>query len=205
MTAPLAAQHDAYAVTYDSDVAAYGCYMAETLFGLTYDLVEPAWRVLDVGIGTGLSAALFARAGLVVYGMDFAPVMLDICRAKGIAADLRQHDLTQTPWTYEDAAFDVAVCCGVLHFVADVEPAFVETARILRPGGVFAFTTKAPVATFAAGQAREMGNSSELDVFAHAPVYVVDLITRSGFWQRRALRSFVGDDIFWTWVVERSA
>lgn len=179
--------------------------MAETLFGLTYDLVEPAWRVLDVGIGTGLSAALFARAGLIVYGMDFAPAMLDICRAKGIAADLRQHDLTQTPWTYEDAAFDVAVCCGVLHFVADVEPVFAETRRVLRPGGIFAFTTKAPAGVLEGKQAYVMDDAGGLEIFAHAPSYVGDMISRCGYRQRRALRSFVGEDIFWTWVVERSA
>ena len=43
--------HDAY--------AAYDCYLAEALFGLCYEFVQPAQHLLDLGIGSGLSAASF--------------------------------------------------------------------------------------------------------------------------------------------------
>ena len=68
--------HDAYAADYDAQVSAYDCYLAEALFGLCYDFVQPGQSLLDLGIGSGLSAAPFARAGLRVAGMDFAPAML---------------------------------------------------------------------------------------------------------------------------------
>jgi 2-polyprenyl-3-methyl-5-hydroxy-6-metoxy-1,4-benzoquinol methylase len=42
--------------------------------------------LLDAGIGSGLSAQLLARAGLEVYGMDFSPAMVEVCRAKGFLA-----------------------------------------------------------------------------------------------------------------------
>ena len=137
-----AALHDAYAADYDAQVVAYDCYLAEALFGLCYDFVRPGQNLLDLGIGSGLSAAPFARAGLRVSGMDFAPAMLDLCRAKGIAVDLRQHNLCQLPWPYDPASFDHTVCCGVFHFIADLEPVFRGAADVLRPGGLFAFTTQ---------------------------------------------------------------
>jgi predicted TPR repeat methyltransferase len=126
----LASLHDAYAAGYDDQVEAYEAYTAEALFGLCYALVAPGERLLDLGIGSGLSAALFARAGLRVDGMDFSAAMLDLCRAKGICDDLKRHDLQDLPWPYGQAAYDHVTCCGVLHFIADPAPIFREAARV---------------------------------------------------------------------------
>jgi len=79
--------HDSYAADYDNQVQAYDCHMAEVLFGLCYEFIQPDQRLLDVGIGSGLAALPFAKAGLEISGMDFSPAMLAICRAKGIAAN----------------------------------------------------------------------------------------------------------------------
>ena len=87
--------HDAYAADYDAQVSAYDCYLAEALFGLCYDFVQPGQSLLDLGIGSGLSAAPFARAGLRVAGMDFAPGMLDLCRAKIRRAELEVTQIVQ--------------------------------------------------------------------------------------------------------------
>jgi 2-polyprenyl-3-methyl-5-hydroxy-6-metoxy-1,4-benzoquinol methylase len=107
--------HDAYAADYDAEARAYDCHIADLLFGLCYEFTCSGQRLLDVGIGSGLSAQLFAKAGLEIYGMDFSPAMLNICQAKGFTAGLKQHDLLQLPWPYPSGRFDVAVCCGVLH------------------------------------------------------------------------------------------
>lgn len=60
---------------------------------------------------------LFAKAGLKVYGMDFSPAMLALCRDKDFAVELKQHDMTQVAWPYPAKRFDQLVCCGVLHFI----------------------------------------------------------------------------------------
>ena len=109
-----AALHDAYAADYDAQVQTYDCHVAEVLFGLCYEFIQPGQRLLDVGIGSGISAQLFAKAGLEIYGMDFSPAMLDICRAKGFAADLKQHDLLQLPGRIlppGSMTWSAAVCC----------------------------------------------------------------------------------------------
>lgn len=139
-----ASLHDAYASDYDHQVSEYRCYIAEVLFGLCYAALQPGQTVLDAGIGSGLSAVLFAKAGLQVHGFDFSPAMLDLCAAKGFAAGLKNHDVQQLPWPYPPASFDHVVCCGVLHFIAEIEAIFGEARRVLRPGGHFAFTNRVP-------------------------------------------------------------
>lgn len=69
--------HDAYAVDYDAQVCAYDCHIIDLLFGLSYEYLTPGQRLLDVGIGSGVSSQSFARAGLEIYGLDFSPAMLE--------------------------------------------------------------------------------------------------------------------------------
>ena len=82
---------------YDSKAEEYNWRGPEVVFGLSYSFVNPGESVLDIGIGTGLGSALFHKAGLHVYGMDVSTEMLDACRSKGFATDLKKHDLGSTP------------------------------------------------------------------------------------------------------------
>lgn len=199
----LAALHNAYAAGYDAQVVAYDCYLAEALFGLCYDFVQPGQSLLDLGIGSGLSAAPFTRAGLRVAGMDFAPAMLELCRAKGIAVDLQQHDLCQLPWPYKPASFDHVICCGVFHFIADLEPLFHGAADVLRTGGLLAFTTKWPVTALAPGEPFAWRVEGGLAVYSHAPDTISALMAGVGFDRLRQLRCYVGQDVFAVWVARR--
>ena len=201
----LAALHDAYAAEYDAQVVAYESYVAEALFGLCYAFIAPGERLLDLGIGSGLSAAPFARAGLRVSGMDFSAAMLDRCRAKGFVEDLRQHDLQQTPWPYAGASFDHVIACGVFHFLSELAAVFAEAGRILRPGGLLAFSTKWPVAMLSPGQPFERQAAGELDVFSHSPEVVAALLEQGGFNRQRLLRCLVGQDIHGIWVARQQA
>jgi predicted TPR repeat methyltransferase len=198
-----AALHDAYAADYDAQVGAYGCYLAEALFGLSYEFIRPGQRLLDLGIGSGLSAAPFARAGLRVWGADFSASMLDLCRAKGIAEELRQLDLLAVPWPYPSGAFDHVISCGLFHFIPDLDAIFGEAARVVMPGGLFAFTTKDP-ATIKPGRGYDRHASGDFDVFDHEADYVVGLLAAVGFRPQRTLRCFVGDDVFTIWVARRA-
>lgn len=194
-TATAAVLHDAYAADYDAQVSAYGCYLAEALFGLCYAFIRPGERLLDVGIGSGLSAAPFARAGLRVWGIDFSAAMLDLCRAKGIAEELRQYDAQAVPWPYPSGAFDHVISCGLFHFIPDLEAMVDEAARVTRPGGLFAFTTKDP-ASPTPGCRYDRHVSGDLEIFAHEPDYVAGLLAGNGFQPLRTMRCFVGDDVF---------
>jgi predicted TPR repeat methyltransferase len=200
-----AALHDAYATGYDEQVLACDCHIADVLFGLCYDRTSPGHRLLDAGIGTGLSSRLFARAGLIVSGMDFSPAMLDLCAAKGLAADLKRHDLEAAPWPYKSAAFDCVVCCGVLHFTERLEPIFAEAARVLTPGGLFAFTTHAPDPEAIFDGECDRASAGAFDIYSHAPSYVEARLAEHSFTRHKLQRCFVGEDVFILWVATAAA
>jgi predicted TPR repeat methyltransferase len=196
--------HDAYAADYDQQVQSYGCHVADVLFGLCYEYVQPGQRLLDVGIGSGLSAQLFAKAGLGVYGMDFSPAMLAVCRAKGFATDLTLHDLQQAPWPHPSNGFDHVVCCGVLHFIGELETLFREAARVLVQGGVFSFTTQVPAATVDSKAAYDHWLAGDFEIFTHVPAYIDTLLVKHSLALLKRQKCFVGDDLFILWVVHKS-
>ncbi len=195
--------HDTYAADCDNQVLACDCHIAEVLLGLCYEFIQPRQCLLDLGIGSGLSAALFAKAGLEVHGMDFSPAMLEVCRAKGITMDLKQHDLQQIPWQYPAAQFDHVVCCGVLHFVSDLEAVFSEAARILRIGGIFAFTTKVPSPTLEEAK-YEKQLAGDFAIFSHSPEYVQFLLEGQSFLRMKTQKCFVGEDLFNIWLFRKN-
>lgn len=196
-----AALHDAYAAEYDAQVLAYDCWIADLLFGLCYEFIHPGQSLLDVGIGSGMSAQLFAKAGLEIHGMDFSTGMLDICRDKGIASSLIQHNLENMPWPYPSGCFDHLVSCGVFHFIADLEGILGEAQRLLSGSGVFAFTTRFAPSIQDTRQHFERQIVGDFEIFSHTPAYIETLLARNCFTRRKTQRCFVGDDLFMLWVV----
>jgi arsenite methyltransferase len=102
---------------------------------------EAGQSLLDVGCGNGLVAfgALERGAGRVVFA-DISEQLLDECRS--IAAELAlldrcafvpsgAEDLAMVP----DGSVDAVTTRSVLIYVEELERAFAEFARVLRPGG----------------------------------------------------------------------
>ena len=110
--------HDEYASIYDSKVREYDSHTHEVLFGMCYEYIKPGDSLLDLGIGTGLSSVLFAKAGLDVTGLDESQEMLKECKKKGFAKEIKQYNVQDVPLPYSDNAFSHVICCGVFHFFA---------------------------------------------------------------------------------------
>jgi ubiquinone/menaquinone biosynthesis C-methylase UbiE len=103
-------------------------------------------RVLDVGCGTGFSAAEMMRrfdvASLV--GVDPAQGMLEVFATKldafhGVQIELRAEDVMDMD--VEDGAFDTVISAMALHWFPDKPGAVARMARALRPGGVMGILT----------------------------------------------------------------
>jgi len=124
---------------YDQDAEASGWLGPEVAFGLVYKYIKPGETILDIGIGTGLGALLFHKAGLNVTGMDISEEMLAACRRKGFAMDLKRHDLRVTPYPYGEASIDHVASVGVFNFFDNLDQIFSEVSRILRRNGLFIF------------------------------------------------------------------
>jgi 2-polyprenyl-6-hydroxyphenyl methylase / 3-demethylubiquinone-9 3-methyltransferase len=100
-------------------------------------------RVLDIGCGGGFLAEEFAALDCQVTGVDPSPATIGAARAhaagSGLRIDYRVGTGEELP--VPDAAFDVACCCDVLEHVSDLDRVISETARVLKPGGLYLFDT----------------------------------------------------------------
>ncbi|HEX6131311.1 MAG TPA: class I SAM-dependent methyltransferase [Actinomycetota bacterium] len=92
--------------------------------------------MLEVGVGTGALALPLAARGVPVVGVDLAPAMLALLRAKpgGDRVAVAVADATRLP--FDDGAFAGAYARWVLHLIPAWRDVVDELCRVVRPGGV---------------------------------------------------------------------
>ncbi len=183
--------HEMSADYYDRAAEEGGYVLPEALFGLCFEYLLPGQRLLDIGIGTGLSSLPFARAGMLVYGLDGSVEMLKECAKKQFAAEVKLCDIRSAPWPFADRFFDHAIECGTLPFIPELEVVFSEVSRLVNPGGIFAFTIKMPSGELQANG--ETGNYTTeiidgVQIYSHRTKYIDGLLTSRGFKQRKLLK-----------------
>lgn len=95
---------------------------------------ERKTRLLEIGAGSGHSAAFFAREGFAVAAIDLSPLNIERCRAKGL--DARVADFADLP--FPDASFDAiwSMSCFMHAPDAELAKAVTEMDRVLMPGGI---------------------------------------------------------------------
>jgi SAM-dependent methyltransferase len=96
-------------------------------------------RLLDVGCGTGATAAALGRFG-VVTGVDMSPMALECCRRRRLER-LMQGVAEALPLA--DDSTDVVVATDILEHLDDDLAAVREFYRVLRPGGHAVITVPA--------------------------------------------------------------
>jgi SAM-dependent methyltransferase len=93
-------------------------------------------RVLDVGSGSGELLDLLSRAGAVATGIDPAPGMVELARARVPGVPVLHGRAERLPWP--DGSFDVVTAVNALQFADDTMDALAEIVRVLVPGGLVA-------------------------------------------------------------------
>jgi phosphatidylethanolamine/phosphatidyl-N-methylethanolamine N-methyltransferase len=95
-------------------------------------------RVLEVGVGTGISLPDYARTTRL-YGVDISEPMLRKARERVAELKLSNVEglsvMDAADLSFPDASFDVIVAQYVITTVPDPEAALDEFARVLKPGG----------------------------------------------------------------------
>jgi predicted TPR repeat methyltransferase len=188
--------HDKYAKEYDDQIRNYNCYIAEVLFGLSYEFVKNGETLLDVGIGTGISSQLFYLAGLQVFGIDGSTEMLNICKQKRIARELIEHDLLVFPWPYQDNMFNHLICCGVFHFIGVLDKIFKEISRVQKKDGILAFTIMSGNDGQRNQEQFEERIEDGLNVFSHKASYIYQLLENNNYSKAKEIICLVGQTQF---------
>jgi len=174
---------------------------------------------LEIGSGTGYFSLNLVQQGLIdrLTATDISPGMLT--QLASTATTLRLQNVTTVvteaeTLPFEDASFDLVLGHAVLHHIPDLDRAFAEFRRVLRPGGYIVFAGEpsrygdrlaalpkrtgllvAPAwrrvvgarvrAVAEADQSEGHSLEGEVDVHAFAPADLRRLIERAGFEDRR--------------------
>jgi len=169
---------------------------------------------LEIGSGTGYFSLNLLQLGVIerLTATDISPGMLarlsSTAAGLGLEAETVATEAEELP--FEDESFDIVFGHAVLHHLPDLERAFAEFRRVLRPGGAIAFAGEpsrygdtlaalpkragsalAPVWRRAIGARRRLvpeaeqsnGHSleGEVDVHAFAPADLRRLLAGTGF------------------------
>jgi len=173
---------------------------------------------LEIGSGTGYFSLNLVQLGVIdrLTATDISPGMLDRLErtAEGLGLEVETVETEAETLPFEDESFDIVFGHAVLHHIPDLERAFAEFRRVLRPGGVIAFAGEpsrygdrlaalpkragliaAPTwrglikakrrAIAESEQSHGHSLEGEVDVHAFAPADLRRLLREAGFEQRR--------------------
>jgi ubiquinone/menaquinone biosynthesis C-methylase UbiE len=100
-------------------------------------------RSLEIGAGTGYFTLNLLRAGLIedAVATDISQGMLDAldasARRLGLEVETVRAEAERLP--FDDESFDLVFGHAVLHHLPNLDAAFSEFRRVLRPGGLIVF------------------------------------------------------------------
>lgn len=141
-TAGVAQAYDRWAPVYD---LVFGPVFRQGRSAAVQAAEQIGGRILEVGVGTGISLPGYARSSRLV-GIDLSESMLEKARER-----VRRHGLSNVEAVevgdaealdYADASFDVVVAQYVVSAVPNPTRALDEFARVCRPGGEIILTTR---------------------------------------------------------------
>jgi ubiquinone/menaquinone biosynthesis C-methylase UbiE len=91
--------------------------------------LQPGERVLEIGCGRGHLTKRLAERGIDVTGIDANP------NASHLSESERVVFMRAEALEFDDDQFDAVVGVHSIEHIPDIEGAFAEMARVLRPGG----------------------------------------------------------------------
>lgn len=145
---PVTSFYDGLADSYDHEQFKTGVSLAkrrecEIVSANLFRLLKSSDRILEIGAGTGIFTLPMAQRCREITAVDLSPAMISVLRAKAEAANADNircivGDITKRN---DLSGFDVICSFSSFEYIADL-PAFVKhLAPLLKPGGLFYFTT----------------------------------------------------------------
>ena len=128
-------------VDYYTGLSKSGCFAYEKFIINKY--FPKKSRVLDIGCGTGRTTIALKKSGYDVVGIDYSCMMIE--SAKEIDSQIEYYVQDIRNLTFADGSFDCAFFSFnglmLLETYNNRIQAMMEIKRVLKPGGVFFFTT----------------------------------------------------------------
>jgi len=131
-------------------------------------------RVLDLGCGTGLVADALRGRCESMHGVDLSPRMVERARARRLYEAVEAAELSAFLDARAAASADLVIAADVFVYVGDLAGVFAQAARVLAPGGRFAFSVEGG----GPGEGFRLDSTSR---YSHADAYIRTLAAAQGF------------------------
>lgn len=131
-------------------------------------------RVLDLGCGTGLMAEQLCGSAERIEGVDLSAQMIEMAQRKHLYDGLETADLSAALARRDAASLDTVAAADVFVYIGALAAVFEDVARVLRPGGRFAFSVEA------AAEAEGWVLRDSLR-YAHGEAYLRRALEKAGF------------------------
>ncbi len=168
---------------------------------LLMDLLRPhlpatVLDIVDLGCGTGLCGALLKAYAGRLDGVDISPAMLEQAKQKKLYDSLACVDIGEF-LRRSECCYGLAVAADVFVYIGDLSDIFAAAGKVLKEGGLFAFSVE---------------ESEQEDIvlrasrrFAHSPAYLQRTADAHGFvideMAREVIRQDNGADVYGYLVV----
>ena len=133
------------------------------------------WTVLDLGCGTGLSGAAIAQYARQLVGVDLSAKMLEKARERNLYHRLEHLDLLTMMQGEAASSYDVVFAADVFVYLGKLDDLVDQAQRLLRPGGLFAFSVESLEALAVDAPALEERRDYQLNItgrYAHSIAYL---------------------------------
>jgi predicted TPR repeat methyltransferase len=144
-SAHVAALFDEYAPRFERSLVGELAYRGPALLKAALGEVRRPLAfgpTLDIGCGTGLAGETFAALCDGIEGCDLSEAMLAQAQRKQAYRRLVRQEAAAFLAGAADAGTDLVLAADVFVYIGDLGPIFRQAARVLRPGGLFAFTAQ---------------------------------------------------------------
>ena len=157
-----------WGIRYDMENAGRVRHKFEKLLGGPFPHV---YRLLEVGCGTGyVGLNLCLYEGLVgeLHACDISQGMVDACTRNaeelGVTVTGRQSELERLD--YPDGEFDMVIGHAILHHIPDINKAFSEIFRVLKPGGICMLAGEPTRVGDVLGRVARRGTNTAVKIYA---------------------------------------
>lgn len=104
-------------------------------------------QILEVGCGGGQNAIALTKWGAICTGVDPSPAQLDharrLAQEHGVEVQFA-HGVAEDLGAMLNGEFDIVLSSFAFDYVTDLERAYAQIARVLKPGGLFVFCQSHP-------------------------------------------------------------
>lgn len=95
-------------------------------------------KVLEIGCGTGVFTGKIVRTGAEIIAIDISPELIERARERDVSSNVQFEVMNVEKMDFPDNNFDSVVGSSILHHL-NLEKAFLEIKRVLKPEGRVAF------------------------------------------------------------------